>query len=157
MKLQPIAGERGLYVAQINGKQSVVCYTARNRSKAEFANNSITFPHLHIGHAKRIGTEKGMPVYVACLVTVADKFNQSWVIALDVFNKTKSGESDFNLSGKAREAYVESKGFQDEKFEIVVAESKPELKTQAPKPGVAAQKADAKAAKVTKPAVRKVA
>ena len=109
MALQPVPDTNGAFFGTLAGKKIVVCLHERNRAKAEDRFNSVTLRTARIKAAQAIAKTQKLPLFFAVQVRVRNKWNSGWLTTPELFRRHKQGESDFNLSAKAREAYVAAK------------------------------------------------
>lgn len=123
---------KGVYTATVHDKMSVVVLGERDRSKAQFVNNSVTIRLARLTYAKKLAAGNDMPFYVGVVVTVKGDHKQSWLVTYEVFKAHKACQSDFVLTEAARKAYSEDSstvsGFKPQITEAMMAPSK------APKP-----------------------
>src|SRR5438309_5170522 len=60
----------GVFMAQLEGKEVIVAYKQRGRSKADFRFAAVTFNPAQITAAKRLATERKLSGYVGCQILV---------------------------------------------------------------------------------------
>jgi hypothetical protein len=124
VELTPVPDAKHVYTTNLFGKKHAVIWNERNRStgaEARFQSINVSQPQLDA--AKKHAKENDLQVGICVSVRVKDKLDQGYAVPIALFEKFKSGESGFNLSGAARKAYGED-GWEGVKFSAVEAKAK---------------------------------
>jgi hypothetical protein len=120
IKLEPTAS-KGIFLATIAGRKSVVIYQARNRSKAEYKLNAVTVAASRLRKVGKVSAENGnAPIFVAVEISVAGRFNNSVLVSAETFKKIQTAHTDFPLGEKARAVFAaDKKTIEGARYEIL--------------------------------------
>lgn len=96
------------FAAKVHGRNSMVVFQERNRSKADFRYNPVTIPESKFAGASRVAKQHSLPIYVGLQIRVNGKWDSGWLIPAVLFKQWRRNQ-DFLLTADARSAYAADK------------------------------------------------